>query len=65
MNKFKKIILSILGGANIGFSIFTPLGLSLLIFNQFGSTYSSMLLLACGIMSSGYRAIMHLAFNKN
>lgn len=65
MNKLKKVILSVLGGANIGFSIFMPLGLSLLIFNQFGSSYSSMLLLACGIMSSGYRAIMHIAFNEN
>lgn len=58
MNKFLKIILSILGAVEVVFSIFIPIAISIILINITGfQGFSSNVLLIAGILSSLYRAI--------
>ena len=56
MNKFKKIIVAILGATNTVFSIFIPIAIALLLLPYTRGWYGTALLII-GILSSFYRAI--------
>ena len=58
MNKLFKIIIALMGGVNVMFSIFVPIGLTLLllvIFDLSQQTQTTLLLI--GLISTLYRAI--------
>lgn len=58
MNKFFKIVVSILGGVNAAFSIFVPVALVLTVINIFQlSQFNIIFLMIIGILATIYRAI--------
>lgn len=58
MNKPTKFLLALLGAVEVVFSVFIPIGISLLFITlfEFGTIHRQFLLIA-GILSSFYRAI--------
>jgi len=58
MNKFKKVMLSILGGVEVSFSIAMPLLISILWITQFGTeSIGSKLIFGLGLTAMLFRAI--------
>lgn len=58
MNKLLKIVVSILAGCNVVFSLFLPTGFALLWIIQFGFTHwGSYVVVALAILSTVYKAI--------
>ncbi|KKM99393.1 hypothetical protein LCGC14_1148250 [marine sediment metagenome] len=58
MNKFLKVILAILGGADVVFNIFIPISVVLILIHLLElSTFNLWALLIIGILSTSYRAI--------
>ncbi len=58
MNKFLKVILAILGGADVVFNIFIPISIVLILINLVDlSPFNLWALLIIGLLSTAYRAI--------
>lgn len=59
MNKVLKILVAILGGVNVAFSVFIPITIALVIINtvRFDHSLSTFIVLLAGILSSLYRGI--------
>lgn len=58
MNKFVKFLIALFGGIEVAFSIFIPIGISLLVIKVFGFMgFYSVILLIAGMVASLFRAI--------
>lgn len=57
MNKFKKIMLSIMGASDVIITILTPLFLIILWVNFFGVSWSTYLFIVICLLSGFFRAI--------
>jgi len=58
MNKFLKILVAILGGVNTVFNIFVPIAVALISISFFDLTsFSNVLIMLVGILSTIYRAV--------
>jgi hypothetical protein len=60
-----KVLIAILGAIDVGFSLFIPIAIALLIINMVDLTnFNASLLMAFGILSSFYRAIKFLIIDN-